>query len=106
MSDGAEGRGGALSRRVVLRQAVGLLGAAAAISAQAEPAAATIKISQAAVAYQDHPQGDKRCGKCLQFQPPGSCKMVDGAISPQGFCRIFAPLRQTARPLPTPPVIG
>lgn len=106
MSDEAEGRGGALPRRAVLRQTVGILSAAAVISAQAERAAATIKISQSAVAYQDHPQGDKRCGKCLQFQPPSTCRMVEGAISPQGFCRIFTPQRQAARPLPPLPVIG
>jgi hypothetical protein len=32
--------------------------------------------------------------------------MVEGAISPQGFCRIFTPQRQAARPLPPLPVIG
>jgi hypothetical protein len=48
-----------------------------------------------AVAYQDHPDGDKRCEKCAQFQAPDGCKMVEGAISPQGSCRIFMPLRQS-----------
>jgi len=106
MSDEAEGRAGALSRRLLLRATVGTLGVAAVIAAPAEPASAVIKISQAAVAYQDHPVGDKRCGKCLQFQPPDSCKMVDGTISPQGFCRIFTPLRQAARAMPAPSVTG
>jgi hypothetical protein len=41
------------------------------------------------VNYQDHPDGDKRCDKCTQFQPPDACKVVDGSISPQGSCRIF-----------------
>jgi hypothetical protein len=49
------------------------------------------------VAYQDHPDGDKRCDKCEQFQPPSACKMVDGTISPQGSCRIFVPIRQSVR---------
>ena len=106
MSDEAEGGGGALSRRALLRRATVTLGTVAVISARAEPVAATIKISQSAVAYQDHPQGDKRCGKCLQFQPPSTCRMVEGAISPQGFCRIFTPQRQAARSLPPLPVIG
>jgi hypothetical protein len=47
------------------------------------------KISKVAVNYQDHPDGDKRCDKCVQFQPPDACKMVEGTISPQGSCRIF-----------------
>ena len=64
-----------------------MLGAAEAVAAP--------KISKAAVAYQDHPNGDKRCDKCVQFQPPAACKMVEGTISPEGSCRIFTPLHQT-----------
>ena len=47
------------------------------------------KISKIAVNYQDHPDGNKRCDKCIQFQPPDACKVVEGTISPQGSCRIF-----------------
>jgi hypothetical protein len=84
------------TRRLLLLRAVGALSAAAAaVATQAQPASSTIKISKTAVAYQDHPQGDKECGRCLQFVAPGSCKMVDGVVSPQGFCRIFTPLKQT-----------
>lgn len=86
---------GSMSRRLLLRRAGGVLGAAAAIATQIGSASATIKISQTAVAYQDHPDGGKHCAACRQFQPPSACKMVDGTISPQGFCRIFAPLQQT-----------
>jgi len=77
-----------LSRRSLLRGAVaaaGILGATSNL-AEAQP-----KISKVAVNYQDHPDGDKRCDKCAQFQPPDACKMVDGTISPQGSCRIFVP---------------
>jgi hypothetical protein len=100
MSNPTEGHNAALSRRLLLQEAIGTVAAAAVIAAQAKQASATIKISKTAVAYQDHPDGDKRCGKCLQFRAPDSCKMVDGAVSAQGFCRIFRPIRQTARPLP------
>jgi hypothetical protein len=27
----------------------------------------------------------------VQFQPPASCKLVDGSISPSGSCDFFAP---------------
>ena len=77
-----------LSRRSLLRgaaAAAGILGATSNL-AEAQP-----KISKVAVNYQDHPDGDKRCDKCAQFQPPDACKMVDGTISPQGSCRIFTP---------------
>jgi hypothetical protein len=91
MSDETESAAGACSRRRLLQSAVGMIGIAATITVRPEPISATIKISKAAVAYQDHPEGDKRCGKCRQFLSPDSCKLVEGQISPQGFCRIFAP---------------
>jgi hypothetical protein len=105
MSNETEGSSAALSRRWLLQSAVGKVTAVAVIATQARPALAAIKISKAAVAYQDHPDGDKHCGKCLQFQPPDSCKMVDGPVSAQGFCRIFMPVRQTARPIAAPVVV-
>jgi len=83
-----------LRRRAFLQCAVGAAGGVA-ISAAPTPAAAAPKISKNAVAYQDHPDGDKRCERCAQFQPPDACKMVDGQISPQGSCRIFVPIRQS-----------
>ena len=78
-----------LSRRSLLRYAAaaGILGATSTL-VEAQP-----KVSKVAVNYQDHPDGNKRCDKCTQFQPPDACKMVEGAISPQGSCRIF-----TAKP--------
>jgi hypothetical protein len=82
-----------LSRRSLLRgatAAAGILGATSNL-ARAQP-----KISKVAVNYQDHPDGDKRCDKCAQFQPPDACKMVDGTISPQGSCRIFVPGRTSS----------
>jgi hypothetical protein len=84
------------SRRALLRQAVSAAATAAILCEEAGRAAAVIKISKAAVAYQDQPNGDKECGKCAQFQPPAACKLVDGNISPQGYCQLFVPARQTA----------
>jgi hypothetical protein len=86
MSGETEHASAPLSRRSLLRSAVGATGFLAATlnSAFAQP-----KISKVAVNYQDHPDGEKRCDKCVQFQPPDACKVVDGTISPQGSCRIF-----------------
>jgi hypothetical protein len=88
---------GRLARRSLLRRILSAVGASALFYAASRPAVAVIKISQKAVAYQDHPEGDKRCDKCIQFQPPDACKMVDGTISPRGYCRLFALNRQSAR---------
>jgi hypothetical protein len=82
------------SRRCLLLGAVAAVTTAVVVGADPTSAIAVIKISEAAVAYQDHPNGEKQCSKCLQFQPPHSCKMVDGTISPQGYCRIFSPIHQ------------
>ena len=87
---------GLLSRRALLQHAVRAAGVTATICDGPRRADATIKISKAAVAYQDQPDGDKECGKCAQFEPPAGCKLVDGPISPRGYCRLFAPIRQTA----------
>jgi len=70
----------------------GAAGAAMILGAKPKPAKSAPKISQQAVAYQDHPDGDKRCDKCVQFQPPNACKIVQGTVSPQGSCRFFVPI--------------
>jgi hypothetical protein len=88
-------RSAPLCRRALLRYAVGAAGGVAISCASLKPATAAPKISKKAVAYQDHPDGDKECAKCAQFQPPDACKMVEGPISPQGSCRIFVPVRQS-----------
>jgi hypothetical protein len=89
---------GQLARRSLLRRLLAAAGVSTLFYAAPYPVAAVIKISQRAVAYQDHPEGDKRCDKCIQFQPPDGCKMVDGSISPNGYCRLFALSRQSAMP--------
>jgi hypothetical protein len=77
------------TRRSIVQAALGAVSAAAAIAARPRSAAAEPTISKDAVAYQDQPQGDRECDRCVQFMPPSSCKVVEGAISPHGSCRIF-----------------
>ncbi len=85
-------RSALVSRRWLLQSAAGSIGAAPILAKPLTSATAVIKISKQAVAYEDHPEGDKRCEKCAQFQPPNACKMVDGTINPDGYCRIFMPM--------------
>ena len=63
--------------------------AAAAIIDTATPARAA-KVSQKIVKYQDTPKGELRCDNCALFEAPSSCKTVDGTISPQGWCAVYA----------------
>ena len=74
-----------VSRRIVLKSAVVLAGAACAGVAQRQ-ALAQGKVAKAAMKYQDHPNGDQKCSNCMQFVAPDSCKIVEGKISPDGYC--------------------
>jgi hypothetical protein len=94
------------SRRCLLLGAVAAVSTATVVGTDAITAGAAVKISETAVAYQDLPNGDKQCSKCAQFQPPSSCKMVDGTISPHGYCRIFMAIHPAAARMRTPPYIG
>jgi hypothetical protein len=40
--------------------------------------------------YQDKPNGDKRCSNCLNFVPSSSCAIVEGTVSPNGYCLAWA----------------
>ena len=57
--------------------------------ASASPALALNRMNKAASRYQNHPNGDERCGGCRHFQPPGSCEIVPGHISPRGWCKWY-----------------
>jgi hypothetical protein len=52
-------------------------------------AAKAAKIAKTAVAYQDSPNGDKKCGVCKNFQPPSGCTIVDGTINANGYCKVW-----------------
>jgi hypothetical protein len=58
----------------------------------AETSTAQAKGSQAQFKYQKTPNGSKKCSNCKFFIPGktatanGSCKIVDGTISPNGYC--------------------
>jgi hypothetical protein len=77
-----------LSRRGALK-ALGLFGSAIA-GATAVPALAAQKLTKTVAKYQDKPKGIQHCSICLQFEPPESCKLVAGKISPNGWCQFFA----------------
>jgi hypothetical protein len=61
----------------------------AAAATVVPPAEAQEKMSQAVAKYQGTPKGDQRCDGCMLFQPPNACKVVEGEISPSGWCQLF-----------------
>jgi hypothetical protein len=81
-----------ISRRRMLTVAAGVAGTVtgvAAIVGASTPAHAA-KAPQKAVKYQDTPKGEARCDNCALFEAPSSCKSVDGTISPEGWCMVYA----------------
>lgn len=74
-----------LSRRVLLKSTVVLAGATCA-GALSSGTQAQQKASKAAMKYQDKPNGQQECDGCMQFVAPDACKVVDGKISPKGWC--------------------
>ena len=80
-----------ISRRGLLRRAALIAGGGALMGAAgaASSASAQQKMAQTIAHYQAAPKGAARCDKCAQFQAPGSCKLVDGKISPSGWCMLF-----------------
>ena len=59
-------------------------------------AAAQAKGSQAQFKYQSKPNNGHKCSQCTFYIPGksatanGTCKIVDGSISPNGWCTAFS----------------
>jgi hypothetical protein len=59
--------------------------------APAESASQVKKTPQAAVQYQPKPKGEQKCALCLHFiSESNTCKVVEGKISPDGWCTLWA----------------
>ena len=79
-----------ISRRQVLTIAGGASVTSAAVIIGTSTPAQAAKASQKIVKYQDTPKGEQRCENCLQFEAPSTCKTVDGTVSAQGWCMVYA----------------
>ena len=59
------------------------------------------KLQKADVAYQDRPKDGKHCATCRAFTlisaSTGSCAIVDGAVSANGWCTAYSALQPLAR---------
>jgi hypothetical protein len=90
---------GGMPRRDALRGGLGAIAAVAIVwIAPRSALAASDKVSKAAVQYTDNGNvAGKDCDDCSQFLPgtsvkdPGTCKIVEGEISPHGHCLAFTP---------------
>jgi len=89
MSDKESISGTRVSRRNFLYTAAAGGGAILGMGLVGSPAAAATKISQKVARYQATPKGKARCDNCTFWQPPSSCKIVAGTISPAGWCVLY-----------------
>lgn len=83
------------TRQDVLRQLI-VLPALAGLMAAGATAIADAKAPKAQFKYQTKPHGSQKCSGCALFVPGknatamGSCKVVAGAISPNGWCTAYS----------------
>ncbi len=79
-----------ISRRTALKKLY-FLACAVPVSIAAIPGSsgAQGKVSKAAAGYQDKPKGGQQCSGCIQFVPDNACKIVEGNISPEGWCKLW-----------------
>ena len=76
------------SRRNVMRSLAG--GVSAGLLLRMAPADASEKMTRAQAQYQDAPNGIYSCGLCTLFERPNACKVVEGEVSKDGWCKAFA----------------
>jgi hypothetical protein len=80
-----------ISRRNLLRGATVMAGGAVVLAGALSAAnAQSGKMSQVVAAYQSAPKNGQKCLDCSFFASPASCKLVDGTISPVGWCKFYA----------------
>ena len=86
-----------IARRLLLKRGTDVvtLTIAAVLVGNSRPAAG--KATKSEFGYREQGHGGKTCGQCKFFssadprQPLGSCSIVEGAISRDGWCTAFAP---------------
>ncbi len=84
-----------VSRRSAMKVGLAALtGGVVATAAQGQPPDddSEPKLSKARVHYQYTPNAQgSHCSICANFIVPASCHIVDGQISPGGYCLVFSP---------------
>jgi hypothetical protein len=75
------------TRRTLIRATAGSF--AAGLCLQFSRALGADRMTQAQADYQPTPNGIYSCGQCTLFVAPSSCKVVEGIISADGWCKAF-----------------
>jgi len=75
------------SRREVMRAVV--TGVPAGLLLRISQVKASEKMTRQQAEYQDAPKDIYSCGMCTLFELPKYCKVVEGEISKEGWCKAF-----------------
>lgn len=80
-----------LSRRRFLKSTAATFATVGLVSrAGVDRGLAQAKTSKADAAYQDTPKGGQQCSGCVHFiSGQNQCRVVEGDISPSGWCKLF-----------------
>jgi hypothetical protein len=84
-----------LTRKEALQRFIVMPALAAALSV-GTTTLAEAKGPKSQFKYQDHPNGSNKCSECQFFAPGksktanGTCSVVAGSISPNGWCTAFS----------------
>ena len=78
-----------VSRRSVLSGATLVAGGAAVVAAGLTTQRAEAKMTEQAAGYVPVSKTEQQCGNCSLFIEPSSCRLVDGTISPKGYCKFY-----------------
>lgn len=78
-----------VSRRDFLNIAAVGGGALVAASLSRPARAAPKKFTQQQAKYQPVPKSGQRCQTCALWQAPTSCQVVEGQVSPAGWCMLY-----------------
>jgi hypothetical protein len=87
-----------LSRRSVIINLLTLPVVAGAMATTTVDASAAATTDPKTAAYQAKPKNGQQCSTCSLYIPAktnpskanGTCKLVKGAISPQGWCKFYS----------------
>jgi hypothetical protein len=83
-----------LSRRRVLKRMARLAGTLVVVDLAGANALADAKVEKSQFQYQGHPHDGKSCASCRFFTAGsdggGTCALVEGQVSPAGWCLAYA----------------
>ena len=87
-----------MNRKDVIINLLAIPLAAGAVAGTLSQASAAASVDPKTAQYQDKPKNAQQCSTCSLYVPAksnptksnGTCKVVKGAISPQGWCKFYA----------------